>query len=673
MGPIIYVMNALRAIIVALLLLSMVPFTYADSTCNDIELSPLSVNFSENKENKSITFTIENEGDEDFELDDVRVQESSPFFDVSVDDFPNEIQEGDHETLRLEYDTVNVNGNEQDNFTIQLEGEFPADDEECSFSDLTFSIDVTIQEDDEVCSMIEIIANDVSVTENSNITHTITVRNNSSNDFTFQGFDVFDDGDSFSANAEPPFSDSDFEKELTQNSSNTYTIEINAQGVSQDETDFTFVEIRGEFEDGEDCSFNDISGEFEVTVEDTGIATGICTEINVNVPFITVHAGETSSHAFTVANNSSQNFIVDEYVITDKNYQVEFVEISNPYLVEFETSEELAFNAIGYSNVGSYDSNAFLTLKGHFTDGGTCLVNAKKMPYQFIGNENGTCNSFYVGLKPITILKGNASVDVLLNNPLNFDAKLFISSDKGNVSPSTIVLPANTLKQYTFSVSNTQENQTLLVKTSMQGCIIPDVTSKLLFSGLENAPVQFVAPPATMNVAGAKEFAIHIENNSAFTQEVEITLIAKPGNQVFTKTTFISGLDEPLIYLPTNILHGKSLAVIQLKSAGYIVSHTIQLENTPIAQPAPSDNDDEIGGAFNGIVTGLVTSGFGFWLGVLVLVVLIGLWYAAQPKVLVKSERILFGGSQNVPAEEVPEEDVEEAWMNPPKATPKSK
>ncbi len=626
-------LHALRLGILALIFTSLLVSASAAVSCNDIDISPLDVTFSENRDNRLITFDIENNSDEDFQIDDVRVQESSLFFDVSVDDFPDEVKEDESEDLRLRYDTVDVNGNKTETFRIQVRGEFDNDDE-CEFTDLSFTVHVTIQDGDDVCSLIRIEADDVTVTENETLLHTIRVTNNSSNDFTMQGFDVFDDGDSFSARADPPFSDNDFEKDIVGGRTNTYTIEIDAQSVSEDETNSAFVEIRGEFEDGFDCSFSDISEEFDVTVEDTGVQSGVCTEINVNIPFVQIVSGETSTHTFTLTNNASQNFYVDEYTFNDKNYQVEFVPVSNPVKVDFDSTEEIAFETTGYSNAETFDANAFLTLKGHFTDGGSCMVNAKRFAYRFIGSGKATCDSFYADLQPIVVLKGEKSIDVLFNNPLAHDAALYITSNRGNVSPSRITIPADTVKLQTFFVSNVNDEQILTIKTDLPGCAVPDKTSTVLFSGLDDAPVQFVNPPAVLNIANANEFALQIENKSAFTQEVTLNVIGKPGVQTFTKILQIPGLDEPLVYIPTDVLRGKSVAIVQLTSAGYTVTQTIQLENENV-QPVPSDAAPRTPvEAAASAITGFVSGGGAFWMGLLVLVVVVGLWVAAKPKVL---------------------------------------
>jgi hypothetical protein len=259
-------------------------------------------------------------------------------------------------------------------------------------------------------------------------------------------------------------------------------------------------------------------------------------------------------------------------------------------------------------------------------------VNAKKFTYRFIGTEKATCDSFYAGLKPITVLKGEKNIDVLFNNPLAYDATLYISSTKGTVSPSRVIIPADSVKLQTFFVSDSHTEQILTIQTSLQGCTIPNATSTLLFSGLDDAPVQFVNPPAIVNIASANEFALQIENKSAFTQEVELSVIGKPGVQTFTKTFQLPGLDEPLIYIPTSTLGGKTIAIVQLKSAGYIVTHTIQLENDPVNQGPTTVNQPQTPvQAAASVITGFATLNGGFWAGLLILLVLVGLWKVAKP------------------------------------------
>jgi hypothetical protein len=562
-----------------LLVLGIFPLTVAAAnSCNDIDITPTNVTFQEDKDGKSISFTIENEGDDTFEIDDVVLEENSQHFELSLDDFSDEVDSEDDGKISIEYDTLDVNADQEDDFQIKIKGEFDDDDnKQCSFSSLSFTIDVTIEDGEAICGLIVVEADDVDIAENDTITHSITVENDSDEDFFIQDFDVFDDSPNFNTQLDPEFDDSDFDDVIPANSTVTYNLEIDSDSVDDDETDTVFVEIRGEFEDGDDCSFSDISEEFEVTVEDSGTDSSVCADITLDTPMIFIQGNETIVDALTLANNSAQNFFVDEFTITDKNYQLSFETLSIPDKVKFGESDLVTFEATGYGYPTSFDGNAFLSMKGHFTSGSTCFVSTKKLSFHYEGTQGDTCDEFYSNLPTVTILKGVSTHDVFLNNPSNYPATITFSLTQGQVSPYVVHVPGNTATTQTLFFTNVEENQTLTLNAQIPGCDAYTQTSALLFSGLDDAPVQFVDPPAVLTLGNAKEFALSVKNKSAYAQDVQITLIPKPGTQTFSHTTLIPGLDEPLIYLPTNILQGKSSVIIQMKSAGYIVTHTAQL------------------------------------------------------------------------------------------------
>lgn len=747
-------MAFLRTLLLAAFFILLVPHAWATPSCNDLEIDPSHITVSENREDRSISFTLTNEDSHAYEIQDVRIQESNPHFDIDVDDFPDQIDGDDDGRIQLRYTTFDVNGDTDASFSLQVRGEFDNSTVDCSFSQASFTIDITIEDGDDVCALVEASASDVSVLENETLTHTIRVENHTSQDFTIQGFSIFEDSSAFTVNADPPFSDADFERTIPANGSQTYTVEIDARATGEDVTDTVFVEIRGEFEDGVDCSSTEISAEFDVTVEDTGTNATVCSDIAINAPPVTIVGGETSMHAFTLLNHSAQTFYVDEYAITDLNYQVSFDPLFTPENIPFQTSEELTYNTTGYPNAQSFDSNATLALKGHFTSGSTCFISAKKLPFHFVGTNGGTCNQFYAGINPVSVLKGTQTMDVLFHNPLNGTATVRLTMDAGTVAPSTITLSGGQVELVTLHFTGAAQNTVLRVNAAVPGCTIAPQQSQVFFSGLDNAPVQFLNPPRILTIGSANEFAIQLQNQSAFEQDVTITVIAKPGNATLVRETKIPGLDEPLLFLPAAILKGKSAAVIQVKSAGYIVTHTIQLENAQGVSVVPSVSDQPNGnneynvnvvvenhtpqtaegnvivdapkgwevhgnaytqlGAYQKTVvsftvkpstllnedrsimvrfdspknksapapaffrasqnpftnaTALVTGSNGMWLGLIIVVVLLGLWYAAKPKPSAqaagKMERAFSARAGFINQEDA--EWPDEVWMNPPK------
>ncbi len=654
-------MHSRWGILVLLGVLAFLPSSHGLPSCNDIEISPTHVNLVENEIDRSLHLTLENEDSHDFEVEDIRLIENHPQFDIRIRDIPDQINGDSTAVLRLEYDTHDVNADVNANFTIQIQGDFEGTNLDCSFSDLTFTIQATIQNSQNVCRAITVTSNDVSLIENSTIQHPIRIENPTDKDFTIEGFSIFDDSSAFSVDLNPRFSNASFERIIPANTTKTYPVDIDSHSVSSDSEDTAFIEIRGQFSDGNPCSFSEITGEFQITVEDTGVEAAVCSEISVSAPLVRIVSGETSAHSFSLLNNFTQTFYVDEYKIVDKNYQVNFEPLVTPEKIPFQDSGEFTFNATGYSNNQGFDSNAFLALKGHFTSGSTCIIPNKKIPFAFMGNAGAACTAFYAGIKPVNILKGTNTLEVYFHNPLFQEAQIQFRLNNGNVSPSQTTIPANEAKFFTLHFSNASENQTLQIQTIIPGCTIPNATTQLLFSGLDGSPVQLKNPPPILTLGSAKEFALTLENKSAFSQEAEITLITKPGNQKFTRTIEIPGLDEPLVFFPTSILQRKNVVIVQMKSAGYIVSHTIRLEKeevgtTTTPAPTPTSGQPTVGTTPFAPTTGLLSGASGLGASLIVLIVVLLVWYFTRMRM--ETKPILL---EELAAEELPEEP----WMKP--------
>ena len=95
-------MRFFSVLVLALICASLAPMAYAaDASCNDIELSPLSVTIHENQDNRTLLFDIENENNHPFEIDDIRNIESNPHFDMSLDEIPDEVNGNGEQTLRV--------------------------------------------------------------------------------------------------------------------------------------------------------------------------------------------------------------------------------------------------------------------------------------------------------------------------------------------------------------------------------------------------------------------------------------------------------------------------------------------------------------------------------------------------------------------------------------------
>ncbi len=549
-------------------------------SCNDITLSPDSVTLTEKQDTKSLTFDILNKSNEEFTLFDVIVSENSNSFDMDVRDFPDEIPGEDNVTMHLEYDTPDVNGDIEGTFTISLKGEFE-NGKNCSFSQLQFTIDATVKDGDNACFQTQVNAGNASLDESTDIEKTISLTNNSNNDFILDGFEVFDDSSFFVAKPKILFSNGDFVKKVSANSTQEYVVKIIASAVDDDETETVFIEVRGHYSNGAVCETGEINGEFDVTVNNTGLGGGVCADVKVNAIPLSVEEGQTIPNQISLQNNSSQDFFIDSFKITDSNYQAEFDHFSSPSKIESLESGDLTFDSIGYQFGKSFDGNAALVLNGHFDSGITCTISGTKIPFFFHSNNVMDCSAFTYDISPYAIVKGSASVPITFTNPLSHSAVVSLSlSPNGIVSPNTFVIGAQQSITKDISLFNAQDNAQLLVHVSLPNCPEIVTQSSILFSDEENAPVQLVNAPAQAMLNSNNELVLTLTNQSIFPKEAKITIVGKPDNKSLVKNIAFAPKSSPTIYFPAGFLAHDVVAIVTIESDGYIVAHSIQLQNT---------------------------------------------------------------------------------------------
>ncbi len=371
--------------------LFLMPAAHAAVSCSDIELSPTDVTFAEGQNNRVITFTLSNDSTADFDIDDVRVSESDSRFDVEVVRFDDELEEDGTARVRLQYDTEDVQNDVDTSFTFSVRGEF-SNGHDCSFSQINFSVDVTIEDGENACTLIEAESSDVTIDEDDSQSHFVTIRNESDRDFEITDFDVFDDSPAFNADLEVEVNDSDFEKIVPKNGSRQYELTIRSFRVDEVEVDSAFIEVQGHFIGGtglNSCDSTEISTDFEVEVLDAG-SSGLCGEIKISPTRLRVESQNTLVQNITITNTGEQNYYLDELEVRDNNFQVQFNALDLPNKIDFDSSEDVQISAQGFLYPENFDANAFFYLKGHFTSGRACSVSGLRMPFNFIGTQSGS-------------------------------------------------------------------------------------------------------------------------------------------------------------------------------------------------------------------------------------------------------------------------------------------
>ncbi|MDZ4256031.1 MAG: hypothetical protein U1C71_00315, partial [archaeon] len=501
------------------------------ATCNDITVTPDSVVLSESRINRVLTLRIENEGNDSFDLDDVRVEEDDSRIDITVDSFPDEIQENGSGNLVLRYTTQDVNGDQTTSFNVSLRGAFD-NTPSCSLADLTFTIDVTIQDSADVCKAISFETTDVSVAEDVTIIHTVFLRNDSSEDFTLQGFNVFDDSPEFSTRLNPGFNDADFIKSIPRHTRQPVRIEIRTQRVSEDVVDHVFLETRGAFSNGQDCSFGDIDGAFEVTVENTFTNVFACTELRVLPAHFDVRAGENNTHSLFLQNNSDQTFHVDHFQIQDVNYQLDYSLLATPQTIRSTKTGEFSLQSTGFRNDVSFDGSAFITIQGHFTDTTACAIPNMRIPFTFHGTQGEQCADFKIILDGGLVKEGQ-TIPIELINPLTQTARVALTLEDGIIIPSVIAVPPLSHVIHAVRVETNSQVNTLHLQPLIEGCALEGEDRPLFFSSVTQAPIQLNNPPSEIVIGNASTFAIPLMNTSFYSHDATLTLTVKPTGQTF--------------------------------------------------------------------------------------------------------------------------------------------
>lgn len=274
--------------------------------CSDISVSTKTVFMSESDTEK-VSFDIRNRGDSDFAVYDVTVTENSSYVSVRNIDFDSYVNSDD--AGKIEFDLVSpaVSGDKEATVTVKVRGRFD-DGRSCAFSDLTRSFRVVIDNDggsnSSICRDIDLKATDITITENTSRTKTITVENNNNNSFIVDSVRV--------SETSPYFRTSIRSKPSSVSANRTANILLNieTETVSRDRTDPVEVSVSGHFSNGRSCSTSLINTEFDVTVDDKGsnnddvpVEPSGTVNLSLSKAFVSVDKGEKEIVTVTVKND----------------------------------------------------------------------------------------------------------------------------------------------------------------------------------------------------------------------------------------------------------------------------------------------------------------------------------------------------------------------------------
>ncbi len=241
-----------------------------EPSCEDIEINASNVYLDEDSI-KTVSFSIDNESNEDFELYDIEIEENSSYFDIDVYDIPSEIDADDRESFRIRIEADNVDSDKEGDVTIKVKGRFDNGDY-CSYNNIDEEIFTVFVDSDRptsggsnntgTCSDIYLNAGTVNVEQGNTTYATIFLENDSDEDFLIDYISVFDSSSEFQAE------ENGYEKRIDAFDSSYINVKVRAYDYANTGDYEAFVDVKGHFQNGDDCHLSSGVSAFHVEIEE---------------------------------------------------------------------------------------------------------------------------------------------------------------------------------------------------------------------------------------------------------------------------------------------------------------------------------------------------------------------------------------------------------------------
>lgn len=263
----------------------------ADPECREIDLKVSNVYIDENSR-KTVSFTIENDSDEDFDVYDIEVEENSRYFEAEVYSKPDTVDALDEESFRVRIEADDVSRDREGDVTIKVKGRFESG-EYCPYSK-TDEEEFTVYIDNESgssdshnyydCDDISINTSTVRVKQGTTEHKTFFLENDSSENFLVDYVSIYDS----SANIKTE--ENGYAKTTPEFGSSYVNVKVKAYDHADTGNEKAYVEIRGHFQNGNTCHVS--TKQFPVIIEekdpetptDDPDFTGSCKYFSLLVP-----------------------------------------------------------------------------------------------------------------------------------------------------------------------------------------------------------------------------------------------------------------------------------------------------------------------------------------------------------------------------------------------------
>ncbi|MFH1664027.1 MAG: hypothetical protein ABH986_04450 [archaeon] len=240
--------------------------------CDDLYLNTKTLNLNEN-DSYSAVFSVENNSDAKFYIEDASLEESSTALSFTNINFPSYISANSERDVIFQAKTFSVSSAQNLTAYFKVKGYFE-NGRSCSLSDTRKSFSVKISNQgsgNENCNGIDVITKTVELNKGETKDFDFTIENNENKKFYIENIRVYDNTTGIDSSAR------NYSSVVNANSTATMTASI--KGINTG-TSAAFIEIRGHFENGLSCSVNDIGREtFNVSVGETDSCSGFSLDV----------------------------------------------------------------------------------------------------------------------------------------------------------------------------------------------------------------------------------------------------------------------------------------------------------------------------------------------------------------------------------------------------------
>lgn len=310
-------------------------------------------------------------------------------------------------------------------------------------------------------------------------------------------------------------------------------------------------------------------------------AEPFCGEVNFSVYPISITSGTSIDRTFSLQNNSTEGFYIDDFNAYDFDADFNVARLSNDTYAAPSGSANLYINIAAWSGITSKTSSAYAKVKGHFSSGKACDYNAlgeKTFGITITGGivaADAECTKVEINAHSISMSENSSAIETFTlqnNSSFNFYIDSFGVDENSNDIFATeqgyeAIANANGSANLNLRIDaySTSENKTATAYVKVAGHFTSGTQCNSNAVGEEGFSV-YVAGSASTN---CNEFLLSVPEEKRMLNSAEISIAAENPTQS-SATIAISGtnvgVSQGTISVPAQSTISKTIALSNLNA-----------------------------------------------------------------------------------------------------------